>query len=172
MEKKLVVLGLLMNAEMHGYQINEVIEAHLGSGIQLKKALVYKLLNTMTDDGWLTYTEEQQGNRPPRRVYAITEAGKSAFQQMVVESLADYKPADFLGNSAIGYLDMLSPEEALPLLHQRRAKAEALLQEARALGTHPGSHQFIIDHQVHHMTSELAWLDHVIATVKGANSDE
>ncbi len=172
MERKLLVLGLLMNAEMHGYQINEMIEAHLGTGIQLKKSLIYKLLNTMTDDGWLTYTEEQQGNRPPRRVYAINDTGKQAFRQLLLDSLADYNPADFLGNIAIGYLDMLPTEESLPLLAQRREKVEALLKETQNLGTHPGSGQLIIDHQIHHLKSELAWIDHVIDTVKGTNEDE
>lgn len=166
MEQKLLVLGLLMNAEMHGYQINEMIEAHLGSGVQLKKSLIYKLLGTMADDGWLTYSEEQQGNRPPRRVYAINAAGKQAFRSLLLESLADYKPADFLGHVAVGYLDMLSRDEALSLLAQRRAKVEAFLEATQNLGTHPGSGQLIIDHQIHHLKSELTWLDHVINHVK------
>jgi len=172
MESKLLVLGLLMNAEMHGYQINEMIESHLGTGIQLKKSLIYKLLNTMTDDGWLTYTEEQEGNRPPRRVYTINEVGEKAFHQMLIESLEDYKPSDFLGNIAIGYLDMLPTDESLPLLLKRREKVENLLQAMLDLGTHPGSHQFIIDHQVHHLKSELEWMDHVIETVKGIEKNE
>lgn len=172
MESKLLVLGLLMNSEMHGYQINEVIEAHLGTGIQLKKSLIYKLLNAMTDDGWLTYTEEQQGNRPPRRVYTINEEGKQAFRQLLIDSLADYKPADFLGNIAIGYLDMLPTEQALLLLLERRQKVENLLNATLDLETHPGSHQFIIDHQIHHLKSELHWMDHVIETVKGTENHE
>ena len=172
MERKLLVLGLLMNATMHGYQINEMIEAHLGSGVQLKKSLIYKLLGSMADEGWLTYTEEQEGNRPPRRVYSISDAGEQAFRELLMESLGDYKPADFLGHIAIGYLDMLSSDEALPLLQQRRQKIEALLDDTHKLGTHPGSHQLIIDHQIHHLKSELAWLDHVIAQVKGHEKHE
>ena len=166
MEQKLLVLGLLMNAEMHGYQINEMIEAHLGSGVQLKKSLIYKLLGTMADDGWLTYTKEQQGNRPPRRVYTISKGGEQAFRQLLIDSLADYKPADFLGNVAIGYLDMLPRDESLPLLEQRREKIEGLLKDTQNLGTHPGSGQLIIDHQIHHLKSELTWLDHVINQIK------
>jgi len=167
MEQKLLVLGLLMNAEMHGYQINEMIEAHLGSGVQIKKSLIYKLLGTMADEGWLTYTEEQAGNRPPRRVYAINADGKSAFHRLLRESLGDYKPADLLGHIAIGYLDMLPADESLPLLEQRRQKLTHLLEETQNLGTHPGSGQLIIDHQIHHLQSELAWLDHVINYAKG-----
>lgn len=170
MERKLLVLGLLMNAEMHGYQIHEMIEVHLGSGIQLKKSLIYKLLAAMAEDGWLTYTEEQEGNRPTRRVYSITPQGTAVFNQLLLESLADYKPADFLGHIAIGYLDMLPPAQALPLLAQRREKIEHLLQASQDLGSHPGSQQLIIDHQLHHLKSELAWLDSVIDGVKDTAS--
>lgn len=166
MEDKLLVLGLLMSSEMHGYQINEMIEMHLGTGIQLKKSLIYKLLGKMADDGWLTFTEEKAGKRPTRRVYAITARGKEAFQQLLLDSLADYKPADLLGQIAEGYLDMLPPELSLPRLEQRRQKLVALLQETLDLGTHPGSQQFVIGHQIHHLKSELTWLDGVIKTVK------
>ena len=170
MERKLLVLGLLMNAEMHGYQINEMIEMHLGSGIQLKKSLVYKLLTAMTKDGWLIYTEEREGNRPTRRVYTISEKGKAAFQELLRDSLADYKPADFLGHIAIGYLDMLPPEQSVPLLLQRRQKIEVLLQKTQNLEIHHGSHQLTIDHQIHHYQSELEWLDEVIEKVKGTQN--
>ena len=34
----------------------------------------------MEQDGWVTFREEQEGNRPPRRVYKITPEGATAFQ--------------------------------------------------------------------------------------------
>jgi DNA-binding PadR family transcriptional regulator len=47
MEYKLLLLGLLKSAEMHGYQLHETIEDHLGNSAQLKKPTLYKLLNTL-----------------------------------------------------------------------------------------------------------------------------
>ena len=91
MERKLLLLGLLRSQEMHGYQINELIDAHLGTSIQLKKPTVYKLLATMVDDGWIRYYEEQEGNYPTRRVYQITPEGEEAFQRLLRQSLADYQ---------------------------------------------------------------------------------
>ena len=94
MERKLLLLGLLLSHEMYGYQLNEVLDAHLGS-INLKKPTIYKLLDQMANDGWLAFRDEREGNRPTRRVYAITDDGIKTFHRILREQLADYRPADF-----------------------------------------------------------------------------
>jgi hypothetical protein len=48
---------------MHGYQINELIEVHLGTSIELKKPTVYKLLGNMLENGWISYREEGVSTR-------------------------------------------------------------------------------------------------------------
>lgn len=164
MERKLFLLGMLRMQEMYGYQLNEFIDTHLGTSLRLKKPTAYHLLNKMAEDGWVTYKEEREGNRPPRRVYAITPQGEAAFQQMLRESLADYKPAEFRSNISFAFLDVVPPDEAVSLLQQRREIIKNLLQTTRTFGEHHGgSFRLIIEHQVRHLSTELAWLDEVIA---------
>jgi DNA-binding PadR family transcriptional regulator len=124
MERKLLLLGLLRSQEMHGYQINELIDAHLGTSIELKKPTVYKLLGAMVNDGWINFHEEREGNYPTRRVYRITTEGEEVFQQLLRQSLADYKPISYLGNVGIMYLDTLPVEEAAALLQQRTGNTD------------------------------------------------
>lgn len=162
MERKLLLLGLLRVQGMYGYKLNEIIDGHLGTSIRLKKPTAYDLLKKMAKDGWVTHTEEREGNRPPRRVYAITPEGEAAFQTMLRESLANYKPAQFYSDISIGFLDEIPAIEALPLLHKRRQIIMDLLQSASEHEDHPGSFQFVIDHQIRHLTTELDWLDGVI----------
>jgi DNA-binding PadR family transcriptional regulator len=171
MERKLLLLGLLHDHEMYGYQINEIVEAHLGSSIQLKKPTVYKLLDQMAKDGWLTFREEREGNRPIRRVYAITAAGKDTFQTLLRELLADYRSANFPTHIALGYLDVVPPDEALVLLGKRRSVIEDLLEVARNHAEHPGSMQLVIDHQIHHLESELAWMDRVTSRFEAPQTE-
>ena len=118
MERKLLLLGLLRWQEMHGYQLNEFIETHLGTSIELKKPTVYKMLGLMVDDGWIDYHEEQQGNYPTRRVYRITAAGEEAFQELLRQNLATYTPISYLGNIGIVYLEALPGKEAAALLRE------------------------------------------------------
>jgi DNA-binding PadR family transcriptional regulator len=163
MERKLLLLGLLRKQEMHGYQINELIDAHLGTSIQLKKPTVYKLLGIMVDDGWIKYHEEQEGNYPIRRVYKITPKGEEAFQQLLRQNLVDYRPVSFLGSIGIVYLDTLSEEEAAALLHQRRAEVESFKQKIADDEQHQGGFQLMLSYHLSHLKAELEWLDEVIS---------
>ena len=163
MERELLLLGLLRSQDMHGYQLHEAIDSHLGMGVQLTKPTAYRLLSNMAEDGWVTFREEQEGNRPPRRVYAITPKGEVAFQRLLRENLVNYEPSDFTCHIGLAFLDELAPEEAVPLLHSRRAGMDELLESTRAHGEHPGSLQLMLERQVHLLAAELDWLDTVIA---------
>ena len=171
MERELLLLGLLRSQDMHGYQLHEAVDSHLGMGVQLTKPTAYRLLSNMAEDGWVTSWEEQEGNRPPRRVYAVTPQGEVAFQRLLRENLAKYQPSDFTCHIGLAFLDELSAEEALPLLHRRRAAMEALLDSTRAHGEHPGSLQLVLERQVHLLAAELAWLDMVIARLKSIQDE-
>jgi DNA-binding PadR family transcriptional regulator len=171
MERELLLLGLLRSQDMHGYQLHEAIDSHLGMGVQLTKPTAYRLLSNMADDGWVTFREEQEGNRPPRRVYAITPQGEIAFQRFLRENLANYQLSDFTCHIGLAFLDELSAEEALPLLHSRRAGMEELLESTRAHGEHPGSLQLMLERQVHLLAAEVEWLDTVIARLRKAQDE-
>ena len=162
MERKLLLLGMLRMQEMHGYQINELIDAHLGTSVQIKKPTVYKLLGAMLDEGWITYREEQAGNYPARRVYAITPQGETAFQQLLRESLAGYKPVSYLSNIGVVYLDALPAGEAAALLNERRLLVETLLETIQRDEHHQGGFQLLLSHHIRHLQTELAWLNDVI----------
>jgi len=162
MEKKLLLLGVLRGQEMHGYQLSEHLEHRGGMPVTLTKSNAYKLLGKMEQDGWVTAHEEREGNRPPRRVYAITPEGEAAFQRMVRESLAAYPTPELPGVVALNYLNTLFPDEAISLLGGRRERIEARLGEietfpADVRSTHPG-----IEYLHRFYLAELEWLDEVI----------
>ena len=166
MERKLLLLGLLRSQEMHGYQINELIDAHLGTSIELKKPTVYKLLGTMVNDGWINFHEEREGNYPTRRIYRITPEGEEAFQQLLRQSLANYKPISYLGNVGIVYLDALPGEEAVALLRQRCEKVENLAQVLREDEQHEGGFQLMLSFHLGQLNAEMQWLDELIGRLQ------
>lgn len=164
MERELLLLGLLRSHKMHGYQLHEFINDTLASCTDMKKPTAYHLLNRMAEDGWIITTDDdsEDTNRPPRRVYQITSEGETVFQRLLRENLALHHPATFADNIGLAFLDSLEPSEALNLLHQRRAALTHDLEQFNAVPHHHGSMQLVIDHQVHHLKSELVWLDEVI----------
>jgi DNA-binding PadR family transcriptional regulator len=162
MEKKLLLLGILRGHDMHGYQMNEMLMQDAGIGITLKKANAYKLLNQMADDGWITYREEREGNRPPRRVYAIAPVGEAAFQRLLRESLVAYAAPQMPSVIAYNYLDELPADEAVALLQERRLIASKRFDQQEEipkemLQAHLG---MIYLHRFY--TAELEWLDEII----------
>lgn len=123
MEKRLLLLGLLRHEEMHGYQLNEMLPQDNGLAlIPFSKANAYKLLKKMEMDGWVIHHKEQEGNRPPRRVYRITADGEEAFQKVLRNQVAAYPPSIFPHVVSLDFIRQLPADEAINLLQIRRNK--------------------------------------------------
>ena len=163
MSDKLLLLGILRQQQMHGYQLYEFIERDLAACTDLKKSAAYYLLNKMAEDNWVVETQAQEGNRPPRKVYHLTDSGEAAFHRLLEENLAEYHPIRFSDDIGLAYIDEIDPADALVLLRRRRLAVETALQVARAVPEHEGSPQWIIEHQRHHLASELEWVERVIS---------
>ena len=166
MDRELLLLGLLRHGGLHGYRLNEFINRDLAYCTDLKKPTAYHLLGKMAERGWIIETDEQQeGNRPPRRVFQITEAGEAMFQTLLRENLAAHTPTRFTGDIGIAFMDALPPEEQAALLAERRAGLTAELESLQHTpeNAHRGSLALLITHQIRHLTAELAWLDEIAA---------
>jgi len=129
MESKLLILGLLLSHEMHGYQLYEVLKQNPGTPISLKKPNTYKLLGDMEEDGWVTHITEQEGNRPPRQVYSVTKKGEKAFYQLLRENLFSYPSPEFPGLVGLDFLYLLPSADAAALLESRLKLVQSKYEE-------------------------------------------
>jgi DNA-binding PadR family transcriptional regulator len=162
MDEKLLLLGLLRGQAMHGYQLFEFIERALTVCTNLKKPTAYHLLNKMAQDGWIEERQEQEGNRPPRKVYQLTPQGEAAFQELLRRNLAAYTMPRFAADIGLAFMDALPPAETIALLHRRRAVLQSAWDELQRAPQHSGSMQWLLDHQRHFLASELQWMDTLI----------
>ncbi|MCP4165558.1 MAG: PadR family transcriptional regulator [Chloroflexi bacterium] len=165
MERKLLLLGMLRMQDMHGYQLNEMIDSHIQAGFALKKPTMYKLLNAMVEDGWLTCATHKEGNYPTRRVYSLTAAGELAFMKLLRDSLSAYSPIEYQGNVSLLFMNALPEDERMALLHRRREIVKSLQHAMHPLPAISNPHDLVQLHQIRHLETELAWLDEVIASV-------
>jgi DNA-binding PadR family transcriptional regulator len=163
MEKRLLLLGMLRHQHMHGYQLNEMLANDVASIITLKRSNAYKLLNSMEEEGWITYHEEREGGRPPRRVYAVTAEGEAAFQRLLRESLAAYRPSEFASIVPFDFLNELPPQEARALLEERRAKIAGHFAELDGVPEEVQLAHPSFEYLHRHYAAELEWLDEVSA---------
>lgn len=135
-ERILLLLGLLSTQRQHGYQINEFIERNLARVSNMRKATAYSLLSRLEDDGLVETTMEQQGNRPARRVYAITPAGEDRLLTMLQSILAEPLFVEPPGDIALMFIDHLDRSTARQAIEQRLATLEREIEALEAAPPH------------------------------------
>ena len=78
---ELCVLSLLDRKDFYGYELVEKISQF----INISEGTIYPLLRKFRTEGYVsTYLEESQEG-PPRKYYKLTNRGKEAFEELVIE---------------------------------------------------------------------------------------
>jgi len=162
MEKKLLILGLLLSHGMHGYQLNEMLEHNPSTPISLKKSNAYRLLADMERDGWVTHTEEQEGNRPQRRVYSVTEDGEAAFYRLLRENLSSHPSPEFPGVVGLDFLYLLPAKEAAVLLETRLNFVEEKFEQLDNIDIEIRQSHLASEYLHKFYTNEIKWLMEII----------
>ena len=78
-----LILGLLMMKERHGYDLHHHLSSTMGQAWYAGKSQIYALLKRLEATGYIVSRTERQEPKPPRKVYAITPQGKTAFNHWV-----------------------------------------------------------------------------------------
>jgi PadR family transcriptional regulator PadR len=77
-----LLLLLLNEKQMHGYQLNEVLEERkLVKEGRFRTGSLYTILNRMEEKGVLSSTQEESDEGRSRRVYSITSVGRTHLKQ-------------------------------------------------------------------------------------------
>ncbi|MGL6120793.1 MAG: PadR family transcriptional regulator, partial [Fusobacteriaceae bacterium] len=78
------LLGLLNYGEMTGYELDKIFKDSLNFFWQAQMSQIYKELTLMEKKGWLTSEIIIQTDKPNKKKYSITEAGKSEFKNWLI----------------------------------------------------------------------------------------
>ena len=171
MEKRLLLLGGLRSQAMHGYQLNEMLSHNAGLAITLTKSNAYKLLKQMEQDGWISARQEQEGNRPPRRVYTVTPEGEVAFQRLLREGLAAFPTPELPCAVSLDFLNELPPEETTALLGRRRQAVQTRFERLDAFPNEIRDSHLGVAYLHRFYSNELSWLDDLILQLAERVSD-
>lgn len=127
----------------------------------MKKATAYATLDKLSKEGLVDATSEQVGNRPPRKVYALTPAGEQLFVTLLRARLRAADDARLGSDIAVMFLDDLDPVEARTALAERLADRRTQLAMYEAAPAHPlGSGvDLAIEHVRAHLKADCAWLE-------------
>ena len=162
MDRQLLLLGILLGGKMHGYKLNEYVEHTMNLYTDLKKPTAYYILEKLEKDGYVQQEVEREGKRPERRVYQITEKGRSYFLDLLREHLSGFTRTYYGDDIGIAFMDQLSTTEIRQLLVEKREKIQALLKHFQAHPDHGGNWRYIIRHNIAHLEADIAWLNDIL----------
>ncbi|MFN8529773.1 MAG: PadR family transcriptional regulator [Anaerolineae bacterium] len=77
---KQVILGLLSGEPLTGYDLKKRFSGSLLLPWSGNSNQIYKALLELHDEGLVTVEEQQQANKPPRKVYSLAEKGHQALR--------------------------------------------------------------------------------------------
>ncbi len=166
----LVVLSLLRERPMHGYELNQELENRDASDwAGISRPQVYYSLKKLAASGHLNRAEGESKAGPERQVFRLSAAGRRALSAALArEEWAIQRPAPpfltwlILSNNT-------QPEDRLRLIRRRREfLEEQLARERRTLGEILADTGVMVVAAAHvvrlvirQWEVELAWLDEV-----------
>jgi len=135
----LAVLGLLYEAPMHPYRMQQLIkERGKDEVINVReRASIYQTIDRLQRAGLITVAETARDEkRPERTVYQLTEEGRETTRDWLREMLSTPAREFPAFPAALAFLPLLTPEDALRQLEVRiiRLEAELARVEAALLG--------------------------------------
>jgi len=174
MSTRLVILGLLRERPLYGYEIKHIIEEQMGDWTSIAFGSIYFALRKLAGEGFVEkIATEQEGSRPSRSVYQITEAGRAEFLRLLREVWRDIERHYFAFDIGLSFMDTLPIEEVKGYLRGRVAQLEAVLQHLDAHQDEQMAHEevprlaaAIFDHARVHFRAELVWMRDLLDKVE------
>jgi PadR family transcriptional regulator AphA len=125
------LLGILMTGPKHGYELHGYICSKMNQFWQLNMSQVYALLKRMEANGLVVSDEELQENRPPKKIFSLTQKGKQRFVRWVsspVEHVRDMR-MEFMAK--LYFAKELQPEGGVGILIDKQVRV--LEEKLRAM---------------------------------------
>jgi DNA-binding PadR family transcriptional regulator len=178
---ELFVLGEVMVQPLYGYLLREIADHILGPLQPLSWGVLYPLIRRLEREGLIMSTTEpprmseahaERGQ--PRRVYAITPAGRERFLALMLAPGAYDRDAPKQFLIKLTKFQFLTPTERVSVLQWYRgylSDQHAFYQTSRddvLRNPEITAEERVwilrsIDYQLHRFTAELAWIDDLIA---------
>ena len=166
MLQQLILLGILLGEKTHGYRLAEYVRHAMSQYTDIKKLKVYYTLGKLEQDGYVEQETEREGKRPERRVYQITEEGRTYFLQLLRNNLGGFTRTFFNDDIGIAFMDRLPKSEVRELLKKKREMTCSALQKSREVPDHGGNWRYLIAHDVAHLETDLTWIDGILNDLK------
>jgi DNA-binding PadR family transcriptional regulator len=176
MSTRLVILGLLREQDLHGYELKQRIEERMGDWTEIAFGSIYFALGKLAEEGFVEkVATEQQGNRPSRDIYRITPEGREEFLRLLRENWTERSPQRFDVDIGLYFAPALGKSEIIRSLQARLAWLERILDHLQSHRAEtlsqpeiPADQQFWVEaifaHALSFHRAERDWVRNLLAT--------
>ena len=132
-DAELVILSLICEQPMHGYQIEqEISQRNMRTWTDLSTSSIYYILQRLEEKGFIERSADQAPDKGvPRKVYQVTQAGREQWKTTTLGALA--QPKTTYTNFLMGLHNLwgIPPQEALQAVRTYREWLAGDLQRQR-----------------------------------------
>jgi DNA-binding PadR family transcriptional regulator len=144
MSLRYALLGLLTAEPMNGYSIKALFNEAIDFIWQAELSQIYRELGLLQKEGLVNSMIEPQSDRPNKRIYSITAAGRDAFSSWLLsvpETLAMPKRDELMLRMFFGSVagEKVVREELERYLSQMRMLRETFLQPTHIAERYPNN---------------------------------
>jgi len=157
------LLALLAKEPAHGYELKQSLEAIFGSAYPSPNiGQIYVTLNRLEKDGYVRSVDVEQSNRPNKKVYYLTAAGREALEQWIDEPTEGPRVRDEFFMKLI-LAPMTGLSDPMALINRQRRHYLSLMRELNELAerTDPANRValLLIEGAMLHLQADLDWLE-------------
>ncbi len=172
------ILGFLNYRPYTGYDLKKIFDTSIRHFWPADQSQIYRTLTRLTEQGYARMEKVPQEDRPDRKVYHITEAGRAA----LLAWLSGPPPLDEPRSAPliqVFFAGQLSDEEILAKFEGFAAIMRAILEQYDRVPAQIGPFQqeipsprehffwlLTLDNGIRNMRANLEWAESVIAQIK------
>src|SRR5919107_1071974 len=175
---EMAILGLLLEAPMHGYELRKQLGLRLGPFRVFSYGSLYPALRRLTRAGLIVELGEQPAaesaawSRRGRRVYQITAEGKERFAELLSDCGPQTWDDDGFGVH-LAFFPRTPAEARMRILEGRRRCVEERREGLRSALARAGEQIDRYTRELHQLgldttEREVRWLNELIATERAA----
>ncbi len=166
MSHRYLILGLLAQQAMSGYDIKKHVQTALGAVTNASYGTLYPTLHKLLAEGAVAMQEIPQKGRPDKKLYQITERGVDELHGWLKQPpAADQIRREFLLKLYLA--NNLPRQDLLLLLATRRGETEAALRSLDdEKNTANSPHEtWVIHYEMSQCKAEIDWLNQIEAQI-------
>ncbi|MBW4085482.1 PadR family transcriptional regulator [Paenibacillus sp. S150] len=172
MSIKMVILGLLLERNMHPYEITLVLkERTMDKMMKLQMGSLYYAVDKLAQEGHIEAVEViRSSDRPDKTIYRISDKGKALFEQLILQQIRKNDPAYHPLYTALAFSRHIDQSKVEKLLEERIRETEHQVNFAyqvyeEHIAIVPRSALHAMYGKYEHSLTELKWLQRLYEDV-------